>query len=343
MIGVAVIGVGGWGASHLRVLGSPWGARSGASLRWVSDHDPGALRDALVVAGPLVRATERYAEVLAAPEVDAVVIVTDAKTHHTIARDALLAGKHVLVEKPLALSDAHARELCDLADERRLVLSVGHLLLHHPAVVALKAMVDAGELGELLYLHAQRLNLGVVRRDENVLWSLASHDVSLANHLLGAVPVEVSAAGASFLQVERGIEDVAFATLRYADRRVAHVHVSWLDPHKTRRLTVVGNKKMAVFDDTSPDMKLVLFDKGAEPPPPTLSYEEGVRIRTGDVRVPAVRMEEPLRLQLSAFVRAIETGAPTPSSGRAGRDVVRVLEAASRSLREHGRPIAVEA
>jgi predicted dehydrogenase len=331
--GVALIGAGAWGRNYIRVL-----AGAGV-LRSVCDPKPEAQAEASRIQ-PGVKVDTDIAAVLADPEISGVVIATDARSHHTVARAALEAGKDVLCEKPLTLSGETAAELVQLADQRGRILMVGHLLLHHRAVQMLRSVIEQGELGDVLYLVAQRLNLGVVRQDENAWWSLAPHDVALACYLLGAEPSAVSAAGGVFLQRERAIEDVVFATLHFPDARIAHLHVSWLDPHKTRRLTVVGSKKMAVFDDTSPDQKLALFDKGAIPPPAAVSYDHGVRVRTGDIRIPAVTMAEPLLLQVEAFLLAMRTRVLHPSfSGSAGLTVVRTLEAGSRSLAERGRRV----
>lgn len=329
-VGIAIVGAGGWGKNHVRNFAT----LSESELRVVVDTSD-VVRREVTLAYPGVHATAELADALADPLVRGVVVATPAQTHHAVARSALEAGKDVLVEKPLALEVAHAEALVELAAERGAILAVGHLLLYHPAVRRLREIVLAGELGEVLYVYAQRLNLGVVRRDENAWWSLAPHDISVASYLLGAAPVAVSATGGTFLQTGRGIEDVVFATLHFADARLAHVHVSWLDPHKTRQITVVGSQKMAIFDDTSPDEKLKIFDKGVEPPP-TLTYDEGVRIRTGDIRVPALRMQEPLRRQCLAFVESIRTRVPPVADGRSGLGVVRALAAGSRSLASAG-------
>lgn len=330
-VGVAVVGAGAWGANHVRT----YATLPGAQLRWVCDGS-GPVRERLGVRYPGVRVAASVEAALEDPEVQGVVVATDAPSHAEVARVALQAGRHVLVEKPLALSGADAEGLCAEAERRDRVLMVGHLLLYHRAVQRLRALVDAGDLGDVLYLTCQRLNLGVVRRDENAWWSLAPHDIAVANHLLGAEPEAVTAAGGAFLQQDRGIEDVVFATLHYRGGRIAHVHVSWLDPHKTRRLTVVGSKQMAVFDDMSADRKLTVFDKGVEPPP-TVSYGESIRVRTGDIHIPAVNMVEPLRAECEDFVEAIRTRRAPLAGGRAGLAVVRTLEAGSRSLRNGGR------
>jgi predicted dehydrogenase len=334
-IGVAVVGAGGWGKNHVRNFqGLP-----GAALRAVCDRS-GEVRARIAAQYPDVSVVEDLSEVLADEGVRAVVIAADAPSHEGLAQRCLDAGRDVLVEKPLTLSAASSRALAEQATRDGRILMVGHLLLYHPAVQKLRQLIDGGELGEVLYLSSQRTNLGVVRRDENAWWSLAPHDLSLANYLLDAAPQAVSASGGVFLQAKQGIEDVVFATVTYPGGRLAHVHVSWLDPHKTRRLTVVGSKKMAVFDDTSPDQKLTLFDKGAEPPR-ALTYDQGVRVRTGDIVVPALKMAEPLKRECEAFLEAVRTRQPPLADGASGAAVVRILEAGSRSLAEAGRRVDI--
>lgn len=333
---IAIVGAGGWGRNHVRTFAS----LPGAELRYVCDRSS-QTRAQLELAHPGPLYLEDALTAMSDPEVRAVVVATDAPSHFEIARHALERDKDVLVEKPLCLRASDAEALCRLAEARGRIVMVGHLLLYHQAVIALRELIVSGELGEVLYLYAHRLNLGVVRRDENAWWSLAPHDISLANYLLDARPEAVSASAGTFLQTQAGIEDVVFATLHYPGGRLAHVHVSWLDPHKTRRLTVVGSKKMAVFDDTSPDQKLVLFDKGAVPPPNALSYDEGVRLRTGDIRIPAIRMSEPLRRECEAFLTAVRSRQAPLADGRSGLAVVGALEAGSRSLLERGQRIDI--
>jgi predicted dehydrogenase len=335
-VGIAVVGAGAWGKNHVRTFAS----LPGACLRWVCDGSD-RVRDAMQAQYQGVRVASDVAEALADAEVRAVVIATDAPSHAEVALAALEAGRDVLVEKPLALRSADAERLCQVAEAGGRVLMVGHLLLYHRAVQRLRSVIEAGDLGDVLYLTCQRLNLGVVRRDENAWWSLAPHDISVANHLLGATPEAVTAVGGTFLQTTRGIEDVVFATLYYPGGRLAHVHVSWLDPRKTRRVTVVGSKQMAVFDDMSADQKLTVFDKGVEPPP-TVPYGEDIRVRTGDIHIPAVGMVEPLRAECAAFVEAVRTRATPLASGRSGLAVVRVLEAGARSLANGGGREAVD-
>ncbi|MFW5921526.1 MAG: Gfo/Idh/MocA family protein [Polyangiales bacterium] len=335
-VGVAVVGAGGWGKNHVRSLAS----LPEAELRWVCDRDGGA-RDEIARVAPSLRTTGALDDVFADEAVRAVVVATDAPSHAEIATKALEGGLDVLVEKPLALTSAEAERLCALADDGGRVLMTGHLLLYHPAVEALRALVGSGELGDVLYMTSQRTNLGVVRSDENAWWSLAPHDLSVAGYVLGTEPSAVSASGACFLQTDKGIEDVVFATVDYPEGRLAHVHVSWLDPHKSRRLTVVGSRKMAVFDDTSADQKLAVFDKGVEAPPAAVGYADGVRVRTGDIVIPALRMAEPLRREHEAFVRAVRTRERPRADGRSGLAVVRALEAGSRSLDEGGRRVVI--
>lgn len=332
---LAVVGAGSWGKNLVRNFAH----LPSVELRYVCDRRP-AVQSAIAAQHPAVRVVSEMEIVLSDPEVHGVVIATEAPTHAALAQQALEAGKDVFVEKPLTLTSHEGLSLCRRAEEEGRILMVGHLLLYHPAIEALQRAAGNGELGELLYLSSQRLNLGIVRREENAFWSLAPHDISVANALFGAAPIAVSATGGAYLQAERGIEDVVFATLFYPEGKVAHIHVSWLDPHKTRALTVVGSRKMAVFDDGS-DRKLAIFDKGAELPLPD-RREDPVRLRSGEgscVDLPSI---EPLRRECEAFVEAIHTRARPLADGWSGLAVVRVLEAATSSLRANGRPVSLE-
>jgi predicted dehydrogenase len=336
LVGVAVVGAAGWGSNVVRAFGS---AR-GASLRWVCDLN-GDLLTRVASTYPGVKVSRKFEDVLADPDVTGVAVAVDAPNHHALAMRALEAGRHVFVEKPLTLRVADSEELCRTADARGLTLMVGHLLLYHPAVTRMKAIVAAGELGEVFYLYCQRVNLGIVREGENAWWSLAPHDIALAIHLFERNPVSISATGAVYLQRERGIEDIAFAALRFPDDRMAHIHVSWLDPHKRRSLTVVGSKKMLTFDDTAPDEKLKIYDKGALPRPGHATFSEGVTLRSGDVISPAIAVREPLLLEAEHFVECVRGGQRPLSDGEQGLAVVRTLEAGARSIREGGHPIAI--
>jgi predicted dehydrogenase len=276
-------------------------------------------------------------------------IAVPAVDHHAVAARVLDAGKHAYVEKPIALSVVDGEDLVRRARAGGLQLMVGHLLLYHPCVRWAKAAIDRGELGEVLYLSSVRVNLGKVRSDENAMWSLAPHDISVAMHLLGEEPVAVAAQGFSYLQDARGIEDVVFLTLRFRDGRAAQIHVSWLDPHKERVLTVVGSRKMLTFDDMAASEKVRVYDKGvdrAEQPldaPTYESYGDLLTLRQGDILIPRVPMREPLRTLCETFLAAVDRGTVPLSDGDNGVAVLRVLEAGQRSLAAGGAPVAVRA
>ena len=242
-ITIGQIGLGYWGPNLLRNFAD---LSASARVKWCCDLDEGALKKA-TQRYPGVQGTKRYQDLLADPEVEAVVIASPAVTHHELAAAALKAGKHVFVEKPISLQVADAVDLIRLAEENRRILMVGHLMEYHPVVKKLKEYIQQGELGEIYYIYSSRLNLGRVRRDENAMWSLAPHDISIALYLLGGMPEAVSAQGMAHLQPN--IEDTVFLTMRFPQQKMAHCHVSWLDPNKVRSITVVGDKKMAVFDD----------------------------------------------------------------------------------------------
>ncbi len=283
---------------------------------------------------PGARQTARIDDALNDPEVDAVSIATDAMTHARLAIAALRAGKHVFVEKPLAMSAADARAVLETARSVGRKLMVGHLLEYHPAVAAVERLLRHGDAGELYYAYTQRINLGVVRKDENAWWSLASHDVAVICRLFGAEPESVSAAGQSFLQA--GIEDVVFATLKFGDGRMAHVHVSWLDPHKVRKVTLVGARKMITFDDMSANEKVRVYDKGADRGEHVTEFPDVITLRTGDIVIPKIAGDEPLLVECRHFVESVLAETPVLTDGENGLRVVRVLEAGQRSLRGGG-------
>lgn len=332
---LGIAGVGRWGNNLLRNFAQADRCR----VAWICDLDEATLRarGALV---PEARTTTRFSDVLADRAVDAVAIATKAVTHHELAKQALEAGKHVYVEKPLAMSAGEANELADLAEWAGLKLMVGHLMVYHPCMEVLRRMIASGELGRVYYVYSQRVNLGVVRQDENAWWSLASHDVSMICDLFGADPVTVSASGQCYLQA--GIEDVVFAVLDFADGRCAHVHVSWLDPHKIRKLTVVGSQRMVTFDDMEVAEKIRVYDKGAEVEQNPDSYAQTISLRTGDIRIPKVNTAEPLKLEVRHFIEAVLDDRPVRSDGREGVRVVRVLQAGAESLRRRGEPVEVQ-
>lgn len=333
VVRVGVVGLGYWGPN----LARNFARLPDAELAWLCDLDE---RNLAKVEGlyPGARLTRDLDDLLGDPGLDAVVVATSVPTHYPLGRRVLEAGKHAFIEKPLALRSAEAADLVRLAEERGLTLMVGHLLEYHPAVTRMKELVDAGELGRIYYAYSHRLNLGKVRQDENALWSLAPHDISVLNFLTGDEPEEVSARGECYLQDD--VEDVVFGYIRYASGVVAHVHVSWLDPHKSRKITVVGEKKMVVFDDMETERKLTVYDKGATTTRAKYdSYGEFVTLHFGDIHIPRIGNEEPLRVECQHFVDALRNGTRPRSDGRDGLNVVRVLEAMEGSLREGGRPV----
>lgn len=329
---IAVIGAGHWGRNHIRTVSSMTEAQLGAICEIEADK-----RRQLEKEYPSVPVTDSVEEALS--QADAAIIATPASSHASLATTVIDLGVPVLVEKPLALSVAEAESVAQLADRKGVPVLVGHLLIFHPAVERLKVIIDSGDLGRIYYLYSQRVNLGQVRPDENALWSFGPHDVSVALHLLGELPNRVAAYGRSYLQP--GIEDVVFLTMEFESGAMFHVQLSWLDPHKERRLTVVGEKKMIVWDDMQPREKLKVYDKGVDRPPAYRSYGESLSIREGDIFLPRVPNLEPLVLQLSHFVKVVNGAEPGPTSASAGVEVVRVLEAASKSLSLDGNRVTV--
>jgi predicted dehydrogenase len=321
-IRVGVVGLGYWGPNIARNLAS----MPGCELVWLCDGSEEA-RAKHARSFPGAEMTPRFADLLADRDLDAVFLATPVSTHADLAVATLEAGKHCFVEKPLATNSEDAERAVATAAAAERILMVGHLLEYHPAVARLKQMVDAQELGELFYVYGNRLNLGKLRDDENALWSLGAHDVSVVLHLIGEEPDECIAQGASF--VRPGIEDVVFCYLRFPSGIVAHLHLSWLDPHKERRLTIVGSKRMATFDDMLIEGKLTLYDKGFDED--TRSWGEYIA-RSGDTFSPRIPNVEPLGIECEHFIDCVRTGARPRSDGESGLRVVRVLEALQRSL-----------
>ena len=332
---VALLGYGYWGPNLARNLHLRLG------LDWVvcADADP-ARRAEVARRYPWVRVVGSAAEAIADPEVGAVVVATPARTHQPLAAQALDAGLHVLVEKPLALSTADAVALAEQAEAAGRVLMVGHTCEYNPAVLKTRELLAGGELGELYYLHSQRVNLGRIQRDINALWSIGPHDVSIANFLIGAQPRWAAARGARYLHTE--VEDVVFLTLGYDDGVMAHVHASWLDPSKLRRTTVVGSRAMVVYDDLDSEAKLRVYDKGADPVQAGGFGEFQFRLRSGDMHVPRVDLTEPLAIELDHFLTCAAEGRRPRSDGWSGARVVAALEAAQRSLEKGGVQVDVE-
>ena len=320
MTNIGLVGLGYWGPNLARNFGEL------ADLRWLCDLDP-ELREHFAERYPNARVTGDFDELLSDPELEAVVIATPAPTHYELAKRALEAGKHVLVEKPPALNAADAEDLVATAEATGLVLMPGHLLLYHPAVRAVKELIDAGELGEVFCVYSNRQNLGKIRTDENALWSLGVHDLSVILHLLGEEPTEAWAHGNAFLTP--GVEDVVFCYLRFPSGKIAHMHLSWLDPHKMRKLTVVGNEKMVVFDDMELERKVTIYEKG--PWQPTHTYGEW-QTRTGAISSPKIPSDEPLRLECRHFLDLVAGEGDPLRAAQDGLAVVRVLEQLQASL-----------
>jgi predicted dehydrogenase len=319
---VAVVGLGYWGPNLARNLA----VIPGCELTWLCDASEQA-RQKLEPSFPGVRTTGALEDLLGDEELDAVVLATPVPTHAELAIAVARAGKHCFVEKPLAINAADAERAVAAAADAGRILMVGHLLEYHPAVARLKELIDEDELGGLYYIYGNRLNLGKLRADENALWSLGAHDVSVALHLIGEEPEECLAHGASY--VREGVQDVVFCYLRFPSGAVAHLHLSWLDPHKERRITVVGSRRMATFDDMLIEGKLTIYDKGFDED--TRSWGEYIA-RSGDIFSPRIANLEPLRIECEHFVECIRAGTVPRSDGNSGLRVVRVLEKLQRSL-----------
>jgi predicted dehydrogenase len=308
MTRIGQVGLGPWGKNLARNFDDL------GDLAWLCDVDDE--RRAKAAQRHSARMTGDFEELLADDSVEAVVIATPVPTHFELARRSLDAGKHVFVEKPAAMRGAEMEELAELAEQRGRVLMPGHLLLYHPGVQKLKEIVDSGELGEVLYMYGNRQNLGTFRTNENALWSLGVHDLSVLLHLVDEEPVEVRAQGNAFLS--QGVEDVVFCYLRFPSGKMAHMHLSWLDPHKIRRLTVVGNDRMAVFDDMERERKITVYDNW--------------RTRTGEIYSPQVDATEPLRLECRHFLSLVAGEGDPHKAARDAIPVVRTLEQLQASL-----------
>jgi predicted dehydrogenase len=320
MTSVGLVGLGYWGPNLARNFDEL------SELRWLCDASPDAL-DRFGARYPRARTTTDLDDLLGDSELDAIVVATPAVTHYELSKRALEAGKHVLVEKPPAMNAAEAEDLVATAEAAGRVLMPGHLLLYHPAVRKVKELVDAGELGDVLCVYSNRQNLGKIRTDENALWSLGVHDLSVILHLLDEEPSEMWAHGNSFLTP--GVEDVVFCYLRFPSGKIAHMHLSWLDPHKMRKLTVVGKEKMVVFDDMELERKVTIYEKG--PWQPTETYGEW-QTRTGDIYSPKIPNDEPLKLECQHFLALVRGEGDRSKVARDGLAVVRTLERLQQTL-----------
>ena len=335
-IGLAVVGTGYWGPNLVRNAANT----PGATLKAIVDVDGARLKK--IGAGyPGVDLETDYGKVLARDDVQGVILATPASTHHELGLAVLRAGKDALIEKPLAMTTAHCRDLVECAEENGRVLMVGHTFIYNAAVKMIKRLVDDDEIGEVLYVYSSRVNLGRVRQDVNALWNVAPHDISIVNHILDAEPVRVRATGRAYLQP--GIEDVVFAVFEYPGGELAHVHSSWLDPSKVRRTTFVGTKKMIVYDDVESEGKIKIYDKGVRRTTPDSEYGEfQLKLHSGDIHIPKITFTEPLAEECEHFVECIRDRGIPRTDGRQGLAVVAALEAAQASIGQQGANVEVE-
>lgn len=332
-IGTAVVGYGYWGPNLARNISE----RPELELRGLCDRDPGR-REAFNRRFPHVDAVAELSDVLGDPSVEAVAIATPPQTHYALAMEALLAGRHVLVEKPLATSLAHARELAALADARGLVLMPGHTFLYSPAVNAVRDLIRGGEVGDVHFVTSSRMNLGKYQSD-GVVCDLAPHDLSILIYWLGRPVVEVAASGRSVLRQD--IPETAFLTLAFAGGTTANVQISWLAPRKVRQMIVVGSKLMVQYDDTAADEPVRVYDRGLDVQTPASFGEHQLIYRSGDIVIPRVASAEPLSLELQDFARAVRTGEQPRSNVSLGLEIVSVMESAACSMADGGAPRAV--
>jgi predicted dehydrogenase len=326
---VGIVGAGYWGPKLIRNFRD----LSTATVSLVCDLQKERLNH---IQGlyPDINVTQDFNALLAS-DIDAVVVATPVATHYGLARAALLAKKHVLVEKPLTASSAHAQALVDLARQQKRVLMVGHTFEYNPAVILLKDIIKSGKLGDIYYVNATRVNLGIFQQDINVLWDLAPHDLSILLFLLDMDPISVSARGAAYVQP--GIHDIAYLNVNFPNNVMAGIQVSWLDPCKIRRITVVGSKQMVVYDDLEPVQKIKVYDKGVDKPPYSDTYEQfKLSYRYGEVTTPLVPTDEPLHVECAHFVDCIGDGKQPCSNGEVGLKIVRILEKAQKSLLNGG-------
>jgi predicted dehydrogenase len=336
MLRLAQIGIGTWGQNLFR----NFSALKECEMSVACDSSKKVLERIQGTHRGTVKTCADPHEVMRDNSIDAVIIATLPATHAALAIEALEAGKHVFVEKPMAMSVPEAKKMLEAARKADRILMVGHLLLYHPAVQTIKELVSAGTLGDLHYLYTTRVNLGQVREEENVLWSLTAHDISVSLYLLEKQPVRVQASGQSYLR--KGIQDVVFVNIDFADGTLAHIHASWLDPHKMRKFTLVGSKKMVVFDDMESAEKLRIYDKGFDWSTQSGTYDSFLTIREGDISIPRVAMVEPLRLECQHFIDCITRGTTPRTDGRNGLAVLEVLNAAQRSLELDGAYVKID-
>lgn len=333
-IEIALVGYGYWGPNLARNLHQI----PDCDLAVVCDLDSARLAE-VERFYPTTATTTDYQDILTDSAINAVVIATPVPTHYSLTRQALQAGKHVLVEKPLAMSTAEAQELIEVAARQNRILMVGHTFEYNPAVQKIKELVTTGKIGQLYYIYCTRVNLGRVQSQLNALWSIAPHDISILLYLMESLPVEVSARGATYLN--SAVEDVVFVDLVFPDNVTAHVHASWLDPSKVRKMTIVGSQKMIIYDDVASEGKVKVYDKGVYRKGDEIYGEFQYKLHSGDIHIPRIEMTEPLRNECAHFVECIKEGRRPLTDGENGLRVVQVLEAAQKSLRNRGVPVEV--
>jgi predicted dehydrogenase len=336
LLGVGVVGCGYWGPNLVR----NFRAIPECHLKTMCDVSEERLKH-LRSLYPEVEGETNYEQMLKDPDIGAVVVATAVKHHYPMAKAALLAGKHVMIEKPMASSVAHCEELIELARQNGLTLMVGHTFMYSASVRKIKEIVDQGDIGEIRYISARRLNLGLFQKDINVAWDLAPHDISIVLHIMGDAPLSVNCRGAA--HVTPNIEDVTSINLQFSKQRSAIIQSSWLDPRKIREMTIVGSQRMIVYDDVSQQEKIKIFDARVQRPPHYDTFGEfHYAYHYGDVYIPHVKQDEPLRVECQHFVDCIRQSKVPISSGSHGLEVVRILEATSASLKGNGAPITFQ-
>ena len=330
---VGVVGCGYWGPNLIRNFRS----LPACQLKIMCDLSQKRLVH-LKTLYPEVQRAMDYDHMLNGVELDAVVIATAVKSHYPMAKASLLAGKHTFIEKPMASSSEQCEELVEIAQKKGLVLMIGHTFLYSPAVRKIREIVDSGDIGEIRYICARRLNLGLFQEDINVAWDLAPHDISIILSVVGEQPITVNCRGSA--HITQGIEDVTTMCLGFAKQRTAIIHSSWLDPRKVREMTIVGSKRMIVYDDVAPLEKIRIFDARVERPPHYDTFGEfQYAYHYGDMYVPYIKQEEPLKTECQHFLDCIKHGTPPLTDGKQGLELVRILEASTRSLEKGGAPV----
>lgn len=340
-VGLGIVGCGYWGPNLVR----NFLALKDVEVVALCDQDVQRAVSLNNRFGSSAAVTDNYDDLTNNPDIQAIVIATPISSHYPLAKRALMAGKHTFVEKPLTAVSSEAEELVALADEEGLVLMVGHVFIYNAAVQWVKSFIDSGELGRIFYVQSTRVNLGRIQKTTNPLWSFAPHDISILNYWFDATPLRITTHGFSFLN--KGVEDVIYVTLEYPGNIGAALHLGWLEPRKVRQMTVVGSKKMLVYDDVSMDNKIQVYDKGVQGldeflEAPHSFAEFSFDLRKGDVRIPHLNFSEPLRSECSHFIECIRSGHRPITDGRNGLSVVRVLEAADFSLQRSGQPVDLE-